>query len=113
MIPKMQKIATLAFLIGMSTAYASTYHGVIHEIRIAATSSGGTRVSVLSSGTTDCGPGNAINHWYSFEYSPTGPGAAWLAALLSAKITQASIIIQGTGTCDASGMETVSSIDLP
>lgn len=98
----------------MPTAYASTYHGVVHEIRIAAVSSGDTRVSVLTSGTTDCSAGNALNHWYSFEYSSRATtGAAWLAALLSAKALQANIVIHGTGVCDASGMEDISAIDIP
>lgn len=67
----------------------------------------------MTSGATDCRVGDSVSdHWYYFEYSRTGPGAAWLAALLSARVTQASISIQGTGKCDASGMEGVTEIDL-
>lgn len=111
---KMKELLGAVILISMPTAYASTYHGVIHEIRITAASSGDTRVSVLTSGTTDCSASSANNHWYSFEYSSrASTGAAWLAALLSAKALQASIIINGTGTCDAFGMEEISAIDLP
>jgi len=110
----MKKILVCLILVGVSTAYASTYRGIIHEIRIATTSSGAARVSVLTSGTTDCRVGGTNSQWYSFEYSSgTGPGAAWLAALLSAKVTQASVVIHGTGICDASGMEKLSEIDLP
>lgn len=111
---KMKKILTALILIGMPTAYASTYHGVIHQIRIAAVATGDTRVSVLTSGATDCSAGSTTNGWYSFEYSSrASTGAAWLAALLSAKALQASIVIHGTGTCDGSGMEKISAIDLP
>jgi hypothetical protein len=110
----MKKLLAALILISVPTAYASTYHGVIHEIRIAAASSGDTRVSVLTSGTTNCGATSANNSWYSFEYSSrASTGAAWLAALLSAKALQASIIIIGTSSCDASGMEEISAIDLP
>lgn len=94
-----------------STAYASTYHGIVQEIGINASSSGGTRVSVLTSGTTDCHGGD--NHWYSYEYSKAGPGSAWLAVLLSAKVAQETVVLHGTGTCDALGMERVAAIDLP
>lgn len=83
----MKRILPSLILIGVSAAHASTYQGVVHELDIAATSSGGTRVSVLTSGSTSCRAGD--NHWYSFEYrSQAGPGPAWLAALLSAKVTQ-------------------------
>lgn len=106
-------LASLVFL-SISAAHASTYHGVVLEISIAASSGGGTRVSVLTSGVTDCHSAGTTDHWYSFEYPPKGgPGAAWLAALLSAKVTQESVVIHGTGTCDASGMEDVTAIDLP
>ncbi|MFZ1869543.1 MAG: hypothetical protein WAU49_13765 [Steroidobacteraceae bacterium] len=106
----MKKILPSLILIGISSAHASTYQGVVQELDIAATSSGGTRVSVLTSGSTSCQTGD--NHWYSFEYSSqTGPGPEWLAALLSAKVTQATIMIHGTGACDASGMERVAEID--
>ena len=108
-----RRLLSSLFLCGLSSAYASTYHGVIQAIRIAATPSGSTRVSVLASSATDCKEGNgADDHWYYFEYSTTGPGAAWLATLLSARVTQASIAIQGTGKCDALGMEGVTEIDL-
>ena len=108
----MKKILPFLILIGVSTAHASTYQGVVQELDIAAISSRGTRVSVRTSGTTSCRV--ADDHWYSFEYSSqSGPGPEWLAALLSAKITQATIVIHGTGTCDASGMERVAELDLP
>lgn len=108
----MKKILPFLILTGVSTAHASAYQGVVQELDIAAVSSGSTRVSVLTSGTTSCRV--ADNHWYSFEYSSqSGPGPEWLAALLSAKITQATIVIHGTGTCDASGMERVAELDLP
>ena len=113
-LPTMKKLLASLVLISMSTAYASTYRGVVLQISIAASSGGGTRVTVLTSGATDCHAAGTIGHWYSFEYPPKGgPGTAWLAALLSAKVTQESIVIHGTGTCDASGMEEVTAIDLP
>lgn len=108
----MKKILPSLIPIGVSTAHASTYQGVVRELDIAASSSGGTRVSVLTSGSTSCRAGD--NPWYSFEYSSqTGPGPEWLAALLSAKVTQATIVIHGTGSCNVSGMERVAEIDLP
>lgn len=111
---KMKKILAALILIGTPIAYASTYRGVIHEIRIAALATGDTRVSVLTSGTTDCSAGSTTNGWYSFEYSSrASTGAAWLAMLLSARALQASIVIHGAATCDGSGMEKISEIDLP
>lgn len=107
----MKKLLLGLVFIGVSIAYASTYHGIVQEIRIAASSSGGTRVSVLTSGTTDCHDGDS--HWYSFEYSRTGPGSAWLAALLSAKVSGETVVIHGASACDGSGMERVIAIDLP
>ena len=83
----MKKLLPFLILTGVSPAHASTYQGVVQELDIAAVSSGGTRVSVLTSGTTSCRV--ADNHWYLFEYSSqSGPGPEWLAALLSAKITR-------------------------
>jgi hypothetical protein len=106
-----EKLLAALILLSVSTARASTYRGIVQEIGIAASSSGGTRVSVLTSGTTDCN--GSDNHWYSFEYSKAGPGSAWFAALLSAKVAQETVVIHGAGTCDASGMERVTAIDLP
>lgn len=106
----MKKVLCALIFIGVSAAYASTYQGLVQEIRISASSSGGTRVSVLTSGTTDCH--GSDNHWYSFEYLKTGPGSAWLAALLSAKVAGETLVVHGTGTCNG-GMERVTEIDLP
>ncbi len=50
----MKRLLANLILLNISTAYASTYHGVVQQIRIAATSAGGTRVSILTSATTDC-----------------------------------------------------------
>lgn len=109
-----EKLLAALILLTISTAHASTYHGAVQEIRIAATAAGSTRVAVLTSGPTDCRGAGAIGHWYSFEYPPKGgPGTAWLAALLSAKVIQESIVIHGTGACDASGTEEVAAIELP
>ncbi|MFZ0497916.1 MAG: hypothetical protein WAU49_13760 [Steroidobacteraceae bacterium] len=110
----MKPLLANLILLSISTAYASTYHGVVQQIRIAATSVDGTRVSVLTSATTDCHGDRTNNGWYSFTCSSkTGLGKAWFAALLSAKVTQQRVVIHGTGTCDASGMEGVTAIDLP
>src|SRR5487761_462840 len=109
----MKRLLANLLLLTISTAYASTYHGVVHQIRIAATSAGIARVSVLTSATTDCHGNRANSGWYSFTYSPkAGPGKACFAALLSAKVTQQTVVIHGTATCDASGMEGVIAIDL-
>lgn len=106
----MKKVLSALIFISVSAAYASNYRGMVHEIRISASSAGGTRVSVLTSGTTDCR--DNYNHWYSFEYLKTGPGSAWLAALLSAKVAGETVVIHGAGTCN-DGMERVTEIDLP
>jgi len=106
----MKKMLCALIFISVSVAYASTYQGIVQEIRISASSSGGTRVAILASGTTDC-HGND-NHWYSFEYLKAGPGSAWLAALLSAKVAGETLVIHGAGTCNG-GMERVTEIDLP
>lgn len=106
----MKKVLSALIFVSVSAAYASTYQGLVQEIRISASSSGGTRVSVLTSGTTDCR--DSDNHWYAFEYSKTGPGSAWLAALLSAKVAGETLVIHGAGTCDG-GTERVAEIDLP
>jgi hypothetical protein len=71
-------------------------------------------VSVLTSAKTDCHGRDASDHWYSFEYSAKGgPGPAWISVLLSAKVAGQRVVIHGAGTCNASGMEEVASIDLP
>jgi hypothetical protein len=104
----MKKLLVSLFVFGLPDAYSSTYHGVIEGIRIAAAPSGSTRVSLHTLAMTHC----KARGWYSFEYSKTGPRSAWLAALLSARVTNESIGIEGTGECDASGMEGVAEIDL-
>jgi hypothetical protein len=104
----MKKLLACLFLFGLPNAYASTYYGAIQGMRIAAAPAGSTRVSVLTSGRTDC----RVGGWYYFEYSKTGPGTAWLAALLSARVTQERVAIQGTAACDKSGMEGVAEIDV-
>lgn len=110
----MKRLLAGLALFGICTAYASTYYGVVQQIHITADSAGGTRVSVLTSAGTDCHDSHATDGRYSFTFSPkAGPGKAWYAALLSAKVTQQTVIIHGTGTCDASGMEGVAAIDLP
>lgn len=110
----MKRLLANLILLSISTAYASTYHGVVQQIRVAATSAGGTRVSILTSATTDCRGDRTNDRGYSFTYSANaGPGKAWFAALLSAKVTQQTVVIHGTGTCDASGMEGVTAVDLP
>lgn len=107
----MKKTLWALISLSLATANASTYRGMVQEIGIAASSSGGTRVSVLTSGTTECNGGD--NHWYSFEYSKAGPGSAWLAALMSAKVAGETVVIHGAGTCDASDTEKVTEVDLP
>lgn len=108
----MKKLLPIMIPATAFSAHASTFHGIVREIRIAAAASGGTRVSVLTSGVTDC-RGKADN-WYSFSYSTNGgPGTAWLAALLSSKVAGESIVIHGTSRCDSSGMERQAAIDLP
>ena len=42
----MKKLLSVLFFISVPTAYASTYHGLVQDIRIAASSSGGTQISV-------------------------------------------------------------------
>jgi ketosteroid isomerase-like protein len=106
-------MAAVLSLFGVTSACASNYHGVVQAIRIAAALPGSTRVSVLTTGATDCEAENgASERWYHFEYARSGPGSAWLASLLSAHVTQAIVTIQGTGKCDVARMEGIAQIDL-
>jgi sulfite reductase beta subunit-like hemoprotein len=54
----MKKILVCLILVSVSTASASSYQGIIHEIRIATTSSGAARVSILTSGADWCRAAN-------------------------------------------------------
>lgn len=103
----MKKFLTLMVALFLSSSvFASSFTGVVGQVRIAQASSGITRVSVYTGNTTSCG---GVPGWYSFEYAAngSGPGQAWLASVLDAKLTQANFTLVGTGTCDSYGLETV------
>ena len=88
-------------------AIASSFTGTVQSIVVQGTSSGGTRVSVLTSGITVCSTAGA----FAFEFAgPTGPGTSWLAGLYAAKATGETIAIYGTGTCDQYSVEVLNYI---
>lgn len=95
----------------VSSAQASTYTGVIVDVRAAPSpqTQNNIRVSIqiAGSGPTSCPyPG-----WYSFDL-PTGPTESlWSAILLSAISDGGSVTIAGNETCDVYGMEEVGYID--
>lgn len=107
-------LAVAMFLsIGSTTAMASTFTGSIQGVIVAPSPyvNGNVRVSVhITSGSTSC-PNYT---WYAFEYSPaTGNiGQAWTAALFAAQVSNTTVEISGTGTCDQASVETVAGVTL-
>lgn len=88
--------------------FASTYTGAVQTVIVQASSSGGTRVSILTSAATAC---PSYNGSFAFEFAGTsGPGASWLAGLYAAKAAGAEVAIYGTGACDQYGVEVVNYI---
>jgi hypothetical protein len=103
-------LAAAIFSVVTGTAFATTYSGTVVDVRVNASSTGGTRVSLLTTAATAC---TGAANWYVFEYSGSnGPGSAWLAEALAAKISAQPVVIYGTGSCDPSGVEVVGTIDL-
>ena len=104
-------IAAMSMLV-TGTALATTYTGPVQTIRLQTSSitAGATRVSVeVASPVVGC----ALNTWYAFEFSgDSGAGKAWLAGLIAAQRTGATVLIGGSGTCDPFNIETISYIDL-
>jgi hypothetical protein len=100
-------LAMLAFYSG--TVFATNYSGPVVDVRMQAslTTPGNTRISVLTNVTTAC----TVNNWFAYEFADAGVGKTWTAALLAALAGGRPVFIGGTGTCDASGVETVYYID--
>src|SRR5579859_3706230 len=97
--PKALKVGLVVAMVSVAggPVLATTYSGTIVDVRVNASSSGGTRVSLQTTASTAC---TGAANWYVFEYSgSTGPGSAWLAQALAAKISGESVVIYGTGTC--------------
>lgn len=102
-------VASLALLTG--TAHASVYIGLIAADGLrfgTGTGASTARVSVAVSNTTSCGG----QRWYSYKNAASGLGGLWTTALIQARIHGRMIMIVGTGTCDAFGIEGVRFIDL-
>ena len=93
-------------MLASAALHASTVTTQLLNIRSNATGSGGTRISVLTTGATSC----STQGWYSFEFVD-GVGKVWVASLLAAQASGRSVTIHGNGTCDPSGLENISYID--
>ena len=113
-VPKQYSI-TLAIsgllLVVANAAQASIYTGAVGRVLAQPSPiapSTQTRVSIVtaSSFTTACtSPGT-----YSFDLSNAGLASAYEAILLSAVTSGAQVVIDGSGVCDAFGIEEVESI---
>jgi hypothetical protein len=103
-------LAGLSMLIMTPIASASILSGKIQRIRINTGTSGSSRISILMTGNTSC----RLNGWFAYESDNTSIGLAFAntQGLLAAYQSGRSITIQGTGTCDALGVEKISYIDL-
>jgi hypothetical protein len=100
-------------LVSGECAHATTYSGSIARVQVQPSPiapASQTRVSIFTSTgiTTACG----IPSLYSFDLSNADLAASYQAILLTSKMTTAQVIITGTGTCDAYGIETVSDISM-
>jgi hypothetical protein len=97
-------------LIEAGPVLASTYTGVIVQMQLSSSSSGGTRVGIQVSAQTSCSSSGGT--WYAFEFTgDSGPGKAWLATLLAAKTAGQPVTVGGTGACDQYSVETISYIN--
>lgn len=106
---------TVAMLTGIAStkAMASTFTGTIQGVIVAPSPyvSGNVRVSVhITSGSTSC----SNYTWYAYEYSPSAGniGQVWTAAFLAAQVSNETVQITGTGTCDQASVETVAGVVL-
>jgi hypothetical protein len=114
-VPKQYRI-TLAIsgllLVVANAAQASTYTGAVGRILAQPStiaSSTQTRVSIITASpfTTAC---TASPGTYSFDLSNAGLASVYEAILLSAVTSGAQVVIDGSGVCDAFGIEEVGSI---
>jgi len=90
-----------------SAAHASGYTGTLQKVQTSAspTTSGNTRTSINTGNVTSCT--GTYAGWYSFDLPSASVGSVWLATLLAAITTNNQVVIVGTGTCDAYGLEIV------
>ena len=105
-------LCLLPLMLALATqmTMASTFTGSTESFVTATDPYNGLiRVSVqLISATTSCANGTA----YAYEYNGSGVGSIWTATLLEAQTAGRSVIITGTGVCDAWGVEGVTAVQM-
>lgn len=106
----MKTMFAVLFIIAGATAHASVYTGTPGQIlsQVSPTTSGNTRVSIATGGTTSC---SGYPGWYSFDLPNASVLPTWVATLLAAVVSGKTVNINGSGTCDAYGLEIVASIN--
>jgi hypothetical protein len=98
----------VACLVLTSGARATTtFTGTLLQVQSSAsqTTPGNTRVAINTGTTTACT--GAYAGWYAYDLPSASTGAMWGATLLAAIAAGKSVMIYGTGTCDAYGFEIV------
>lgn len=98
-------------LVVANAAQASTYTGAVVKVLAQPSPiapSTQTRFSIVTTGpfTTACTSAST----YSFDLSNAGLASAYAAILLSAVTSGAQVVIDGSGVCDAFGIEEVESM---
>jgi hypothetical protein len=100
--------------IAMSTMAAETAAtGKIDRVFTSSSTLSDFRISVhlvptSGSSSNACG---GYSGWYSAERENLQLKKGWLASVLLARTTQATVTIRGTGTCDDYGVEPLQTID--
>lgn len=107
-----QHIAAAVLLCIAGLAQASSFEGKVARVRsqpVQASAGPQVRVSVqVVNGTTGCPFGG----WYVYQLG-AGPAAdMWLSKLMAAKTSDRTVTIQGTGSCDVYGLESIAYMDL-
>jgi hypothetical protein len=87
---------------------ASSYTGKTTTIRYGG---GFKRISVQTGAhSSPCLP--IWSSWFSFEGATASDVELWASALLRAQSEGRTVVIQGTGSCDSAGVESISFIDI-
>ena len=99
----------LVIALGSAAAYPSTYTGPLQQVlsQVSQTTPGNTRVSIFTGAVTSCSGYPGV---YSFDLPSASALSTWTATLLSAIAAGKNVTINGSGTCDQWGIETVGSI---